>query len=71
MLLAELQANIQSSLSRSTIQRRLKENNIQKLLAKGRTRLRDEHKKAQCKWACEHYLGQRKTVKRFFRVMNA
>src|SRR5438067_311956 len=39
MPLAELQANIQPPLSRSTIQRRLKENRISKWLAKGRPKL--------------------------------
>jgi len=55
MPFAELQANIQPQLSRSTILHCLKENNIRKWLAKGHTRLKDEHKKARYKWACEHY----------------
>ena len=55
MPLAELQANFQPHLSRSTIQRHLKENNLHKWLAKGRPRLNNKHKKARYKWACEHY----------------
>ena len=55
MLFAELQANIQPQLSRLTILHYLKKNNIHKWLAKGHTRLKDEHKKAQYKWAYEHY----------------
>ena len=52
--LAELQANFQPLLSRSTIQRRLKENHISKWLAKGRPKLEEEHKRARYKWAYEH-----------------
>ena len=55
MPLAELQANFQPHLSRSTIQRRLKESHISKWLAKGRPRLGEEHKRARYKWACEHH----------------
>lgn len=53
--LAQLQLNIQPSLSRSTIQRRLKDHHISKWLAKGRPRLSNEHKKIRYKWACEHF----------------
>jgi len=53
--LAAFQANIQPCLSHSTISRRLKEHNIQKWLAKGRIRLKPEHKRARYKWACEHF----------------
>ena len=55
MPLAELQANFQPHLSRSTIQRHLKENNLHKWLVKGRPGLKNIHKKARYKWACENY----------------
>ena len=47
--LAAIQANNQLHLSRSMIKCSLKEKNIQKWLAKGRTRLNEKHKKAQYK----------------------
>jgi transposase len=52
--LAQLQANIQPHLCRSTIQHCLKEKNIRKWIAKGCPRLKEEHKVARYNWVCEH-----------------
>jgi transposase len=53
-LLAEIEANFQPHISRRTIQRRLQETHVQKWLAKGRSILKPEHKKARYQWALKH-----------------